>query len=66
MVLFAAIGRVLSWVLGKLDRGFYFLSFGRLGLQFFEAGYGDLEKTMRLVQFRGACVASAALAIKDL
>jgi hypothetical protein len=50
----SVIERTLSWILGNLDRGFYILGFGRQGLLFFEDGYGDLEESMRLVQFRGA------------
>ena len=60
MVAFSVIGRAMSWMLGKLDRGYYFLGFGRQGLMFFDDGYGDLEKTIRLVQYRGA--RSAAIA----
>jgi hypothetical protein len=47
------LGRAMSWILGKLDRGYYFLGFGRQGLKFFEDGYGDLEATLKLVDFKG-------------
>lgn len=51
-MVFSVFTRAISWVLGKLDRGYYFLGFGRSGLQFFAAGYGDLEMTLRLVQLK--------------
>jgi hypothetical protein len=48
------IGRTLSWILGKLDKAYYFLGFGRQGLKFFENGYGDLEETLRFLQVSSA------------
>ena len=55
-----AAHRALSWILGKLDRGYYLIGLGGQGLRFFDDGYGDLEKTLRLVEYKGGCPVARA------